>query len=102
MVPLHHYLILSAILFCIGLYGLFTRRSAIGILLSLEIMLNSANINFAAFSKFVTPGDPIGQIFVIFTIGISAAAAVVGLAIIVAIYRNYKTIFVDEIDIMKW
>lgn len=102
MIPLHHYLILSALVFCIGLYGLFTRRSAIGILLSLEIMLNAANINFVAFSKFVTPDNPIGQIFVIFTIGVSAASAVVGLAIIVAIYRNYKTIFVDEIDIMKW
>ncbi len=102
MIPLNHYLILSAILFCIGLYGLFTRRSAIGILMSLEIMLNAANINFVAFSKFVTPENPAGQIFVIFTIGVSAAAAVVGLAIIVAIYRNYKTIFVDEIDIMKW
>ena len=102
MLPLSHYLILSALLFCIGLYGLFTRRSAIGILMSLEIMLNASNINFVAFSKFVTPENPIGQIFVIFTIGVSAAAAVVGLAIIVAIYRNYKTIFVDEIDIMKW
>lgn len=102
MIPLHHYLILSALVFCIGLYGLFTRRSAIGILLSLEIMLNAANINFVAFSKFVTPDNPIGQIFVIFTIGVSAAVAVVGLAIIVTIYRNYKTIFVDEIDIMKW
>ena len=69
MIPLSHYLILSAILFSIGLYGVFTRRSAIGILLSLEIMLNAANINFAAFSKFVTPENPMGQIFVIFTIG---------------------------------
>ena len=102
MIPIDHYLILSAIVFCIGLYGVFTRRSAIGILLSLEIMLNAVNINFVAFSKFLSPQSMAGQIFVIFTIGIAAAATVVGLAIIIAIYRNYKTIFVDKINLMKW
>lgn len=102
MIPLNHFLFLSAIMFCIGLYGVFTRRSAIGILLSLEIMLNAVNINLVAFSKFVTPQAITGQIFVIFTIGLAAASAVVGLAIIVAIYRNYKTIFVDKINLMKW
>lgn len=102
MIPLNHYLILSGILFCVGLYGVFTRRNAIGILLSLEIMLNAANINFAAFSKFITPADPAGQIFVIFNIGVSAASAIVGLSIVVALYRNYMTIFLDEIDLMKW
>ncbi len=102
MIPLDHYLILSVILFSVGLYGVFTRRSAIGILLSLEIMLNAANINFVAFTKFVTPETITGQIFVIFSIGIAAASTVVGLAIIVAIYRNYKTIFVDKINLMKW
>ena len=73
-----------------------------GILLSLEIMLNAVNINFVAFAKFMAPHNLDGQIFAIFTIGIAAASTVVGLAIIVAIYRNYKTIFVDEIDVMKW
>lgn len=102
MIPLNHYLILSAILFCLGLYGAFTRRSAIGILLSFEIMLNAANINFVAFSKFITPESITGQIFVIFIIGIAAASTVVGLAIIIVIYRNYKTIFVDKINLMKW
>lgn len=102
MVPLSHYLFLSAVIFCIGLYGVFTRRNAIGILLSLEIMLNAVNINLVAFSKFTDPPAITGQIFVIFTIGLAAASAVVGLAIIVAIYRNYKTIFVDRINLMKW
>ena len=102
MIPLSHYLILAALLFSIGLYGVFTRRSAIGILMSLEIMLNAVNINFVAFSKFLTPQGLAGQMFVIFTIGVGAASAVVGLAIIVTIYRNYKTIFVDEINLMKW
>ena len=102
MIPLSHYLFLSAILFCVGLYGVFVRRNAIGILLSLEIMLNAVNINFVAFSRFSSPHNMAGQIFVIFTIGISAASAVIGLAIIVAIYRNYKTVFVDKINLMKW
>lgn len=102
MIPLSHYLILSAILFSIGLYGVFTRRSAVGILLSLEIMLNAVNINFVAFAKFTAPHNLTGQIFALFTIGVAAASTVVGLAIIVAIYRNYKTIFVDEINVMKW
>lgn len=102
MIPLSHYLILAAVLFAIGLYGVLTRRSVIGILLSLEIMLNAVNINFAAFSRFSSPGDIAGQIFVIFNIGVSAAAAVVGLSIIIAVYRNYKTIFADEINVMKW
>lgn len=102
MIPLNHYLILSALLFCIGLYGVFVRRSAIGILLSLELMLNAVNINFVAFSRFIVPENIAGQIFVIFTIGVSAASVVIGLAIIVAIYRNYKTIFVDKVNLMKW
>lgn len=102
MIPLNHYLILSAFLFCIGLYGVFVRRSAIGILLSLELMLNAVNINFVAFSRFIVPENIAGQIFVIFTIGVSAASVVIGLAIIVAIYRNYKTIFVDKVNLMKW
>lgn len=102
MIPLSNFLFLSAILFCLGLYGVFTRRSAIGILLSLEIMLNAVNINLVAFSKELCVPANTGQIFVIFTIGIAAASAVVGLAIIVAIYRNYKTIFVDKINLMKW
>lgn len=102
MIPLTHYLILSAVLFCIGLFGVFVRRNAIGILLSLEIMLNAVNINFVAFSKFVSSEGIAGQIFVIFIIGVSAASVTVGLAIIVAIYRNYKTIFVDKLNLMKW
>lgn len=102
MIPLSHYLILSALLFCIGLYGVLTRRSAVGILLALEIMLNAANINFVAFSSLTQKGGLDGQIFVLFAMGVAAASAVVGLAIIVAIYRNYKTIFVDKINMMKW
>lgn len=102
MIPLSHYLILSAILFAIGLYGLLTRRGVLGILLSLELMLNAVNMNFVAFSKFSEPQNIAGQIFVIFTIGISAASAAVGLSIVITVYRNCKHILADEISVMKW
>lgn len=102
MVGLNHYLILSAVLFCIGIFGVLTRRNAIGILMSIELMFNAVNINFVAFSKFVTPGEFVGQIFAIFVITIAAAEATVGLAIVLLIYRNFKGINVDNINIMKW
>lgn len=102
MVGLNHYLILSAVLFCIGIFGVLTRRNAIGILMSIELMFNAVNINFVAFSKFVTPGEFVGQIFAIFVIAIAAAEATVGLAIVLLIYRNFKGINVDDINMMKW
>ena len=102
MVGLSHYLILSAILFGIGIFGVLTRRNAIGILMSIELMFNAVNINFVAFSKFVTPGEFVGQIFAIFVIAIAAAEATVGLAIVLLIYRNFKGINVDNVNIMKW
>ena len=85
-----------------GIFGVLTRRNAIGVLMSLELMFNAVNINFVAFSKFVTPTQFVGQIFAIFVITIAAAEATVGLAIVLLIYRNYKGINVDEINIMKW
>jgi NADH:ubiquinone oxidoreductase subunit K len=102
LVGLSHYLILSAILFGIGIFGVLTRRNAIGILMSIELMFNAVNINFVAFSKFVTPGEFVGQIFAIFVITIAAAEATVGLAIVLLIYRNFKGINVDSVNIMKW
>jgi len=102
IVPLTHFLILGAILFCIGLYGALTRRNAVGILMSIELMLNAANINLAAFSRFVTPTAGTGQIFAIFVMALAAASVAVGLAIVICIYRNHKTILADKIDIMKW
>lgn len=102
MVGLSHFLVLSAILFSIGIFGVLTRRNAIGILMSIELMFNAVNINFVAFSKFVTPGEFVGQIFAIFVITIAAAEATVGLAIVLLIYRNFKGINVDDVNIMKW
>lgn len=102
MIGLNHYLTLSTILFCIGIFGVLTRRNAIGILMSIELMFNAVNINFIAFSRFVTPTALVGQIFSIFVITIAAAEATVGLAIVLLIYRNFKGIYVDNINIMKW
>jgi NADH:ubiquinone oxidoreductase subunit K len=102
VVGLTHYVILSSILFCVGIFGVLTRRNAIAILMSIELMFNAVNINFVAFSKFVTPGEFIGQIFAIFVITIAAAEATVGLAIVLLIYRNFKGINVDNINLMKW
>ena len=101
-IGLGHYLSLAAILFGIGLFGVLTRRNAIGILMSSELMFNAVNINLVAFNRFITPADFTGQIFAIFTIVIAAAEVTVGLAIVLLIYRNFREIFVDKINLMKW
>jgi NAD(P)H-quinone oxidoreductase subunit 4L len=102
MLTLNHYLALSAILFCIGIYGVLTRRNAIGVLMSIELLFNAANINFIAFSRFITPQALTGQVFAIFVITIAAAEATVGLAVVILIYRHHKEINVDKINIMRW
>ena len=102
MTPLHHYLILSALLFAIGVGGALTRRNAIIVLIGIELMLNAANLNFIAFWRYSEhPEALIGVMFVIFSIGIAAAEAAVGLALIIFIYRHYKTTNVDQLDSMK-
>jgi NADH:ubiquinone oxidoreductase subunit K len=96
------YLALAAILFAIGMFGVMTRRNAIGILMSLELMFNSVNINLVTFNKFIAPEGLTGQIFAIFVVVIAAAEAVVGLAIVLLLYRNWKGIEIDHINVMKW
>jgi NADH:ubiquinone oxidoreductase subunit K len=102
MVGLEHFLILSAALFSIGMYGVFVKRNAIAILLCIELMLNAVNIALAGFSRYMTPGALTGQIFVIFIMIVAAAEAAIGLAIIIAIYRNHGSIDPDKINLMKW
>lgn len=102
MAGLTHYLILAAILFCLGMFGLLTRRNAVGVLMSIELMFNAVNINFVAFSRFITPDSLTGQVFAIFVITIAAAEAAVGLAIVMLLYRNFHDIEVDKINFMKW
>jgi NADH-quinone oxidoreductase subunit K len=100
MVSLSSYLILSAILFSIGVVGFLLRRNTIVIFMSIELMLNGANLAFVAFSRFLNSMD--GQIIVIFVIAVAAAEAAVGLAIIMAMYRTKKTVNADEMNLMKW
>lgn len=102
MTPLAGYLILSALLFSIGLAGVLTRRNAIIVLIGIELMLNAANLNFIAFWRFSEhPESLTGIMFAIFAIGIAAAEAAIGLALIIAIYRHYRTANVDAVNLLK-
>jgi NADH:ubiquinone oxidoreductase subunit K len=102
MTPLHAYLVLSALLFSIGLAGALIRRNAIIVLIGIELMLNAANLNFIAFWRFgPNPQALTGIVFAIFSIAVAAAEAAVGLALIISIYRHYQTANVDEINSMK-
>ncbi len=102
MTSLSSYLILSALLFSIGMAGALTRRNAIIVLIGIELMLNAANLNFIAFWRFNAHPETLrGIIFVIFSIAVAAAEAAVGLALIIAIYRHYKTVNVEELNQLK-
>jgi NAD(P)H-quinone oxidoreductase subunit 4L len=101
-IGLTHYLVLSAVMFCIGLYGALTRRNAVIILMCIEIMLNAVNISLVAFSSYVVPAMLTGQVFAIFVMVVAAAEVAVGLAIVFAIYRHFTDIDVNNINLMKW
>ena len=99
---LQNYLVISSLLFCLGVFCVLTRRNAISILMGIELILNSCNLNFAAFSRFVTPPDDIsGQVVALFGIVLAAAEAAVFLAIILAIYREFRTISPDETTTLR-
>jgi NADH-quinone oxidoreductase subunit K len=102
MITLYHYLTVSLLLFGIGLYGILTRRNAIGILMSIELVLNSVNLNLVAFSRFTTPQVLSGQVFALFVIAVAAGEAVIGLAIVLSIYRCRNTLDPEDINLMKW
>jgi len=99
---LEHYLLLSAVLFTIGLYGALTRRNAIIIFMCIELMLNAVNITMVAFSRYIVPTLLTGQVFAIFIIVVAAAEVAVGVAIVLAIYRGVQDIDITKIDLMKW
>ncbi len=99
-ITIEYYLILSAFMFFVGVAGVLTRRNAIIVFMSIELMLNSANLTLVAFSSYL--GNSIGQLFVFFVMTVAAAEAAVGLAIIIAIFRNKLTVNIDEINILKW
>lgn len=100
MVDTSHYLVLSAIVFTIGIIGVLTRRNVIIILMSIELMLNSVNLNLIAFSDRLQ--QVTGQVFAVFVITVAAAEAAVGLGIVISLFRNKETVNVDDIDLMKW
>ncbi len=99
-VPISYYVVLSGLVFLIGLVGVLTRRNIIIILLSIELMLNATNINFVAFSSYL--GNLSGQVFVFFALTVAAAEVAVGLAIIIALYRHTTSINVDDFRLLKW
>jgi NADH-quinone oxidoreductase subunit K len=102
-VPLSWYLVVAAALFCIGLYGALSRRNAIAVLMGVELMLNSVNINLLAFWRQVEAagGTLAGQVFAIMVITVAAAEAAVGLALIMSVYRNRRSVDVEDMDLMK-
>jgi NAD(P)H-quinone oxidoreductase subunit 4L len=101
-IGLEHYLILSAVLFVIGLFGALTRRNAVVILMCIELMLNAVNISLVAFSSYVVPQLLTGQVFALFVMVVAAAEVAVGLAIILAIFRGLADIDTNNINLMKW
>ena len=96
---LSFYLILAAAVFCIGLFGVMTRRNAIGLLLGIELMLNAVNINLVAFARF--SGNVAGMVFTIFTICITVSEAALGLAIVILLFRTRRTVMADQLDLLK-
>ncbi|MBM4459297.1 MAG: NADH-quinone oxidoreductase subunit NuoK [Chloroflexi bacterium] len=101
MIPLTWYLVFAAALFCIGAFGALARRNAVAVLMGVELMLNAVNINLIAFWRYTDVGQMTGQLFAVFVITVAAAEAAVGLALFIAIYRQRKTVNVEELDTMK-
>jgi NADH:ubiquinone oxidoreductase subunit K len=103
---LSKFLVIGAILFTIGVAGVLTRRNIIVIFMSIELILNAANLNFIAFSRYLEETGNVnalaGQVFAVFVIVVAAAEAAIGLGIVIALYRNKETIWIDEIDLLKW
>jgi NADH-quinone oxidoreductase subunit K len=101
-VTIYQYLTLAALVFCIGLFGVLTRRNAIGVLIAIELLFNSVNLVLVTFTRFVSPQGLSGQIFAIFIIVIAAAETTVGMAIVLLVYRGFRGIQADRINFLKW
>ena len=100
--PVTYFLVLSALLFSIGIYGVLARQNAVLVLLSIELMLNAVNINLVAFSTMLQEAGLSGQVFALFVIAVAAAEVGIGLAIVILIFRNRQTVDIDEMSLMKW
>jgi NADH-quinone oxidoreductase subunit K len=102
MIPLSWFLILAAGLFSIGLFGVLSRKNAIAILLGVELMLNAVNINLVSFWRYGNIADMAGQVFAIIVFAVAAAEVAVGLALVISVYRQRRTVIADDLDMMKW
>ena len=102
MIPLSWYLIVAALLFCLGLFGVISRRNAVAILMSVELMLNAVNINLVAFWRYLAPDESTGLAWAIFVLTVAAAEAAVGLALIISIYRQRDSVVAEELDTLKY
>ena len=102
MIPLSWYLVFAAILFCVGLYGVLVRKNAIAILMGIELMLNSVNINLIAFWRYRSPDGIAGQAFSIIVFAVAAAEVAVGLGLIISVYRRRDSVVADDMNLMKW
>jgi NADH-quinone oxidoreductase subunit K len=100
-VSLQHFLVLSAALFSVGLFGVIARRNAVGVLMGLELMLNAVNLNLVAFNRYLHPAGLTGQMFTLFTITIAAAEATVALALVVSIFRARRSVRIEDVDLLK-
>jgi NADH:ubiquinone oxidoreductase subunit K len=101
-IPLSYFLVVSTLMFFIGIYGFLTRKNLITILMSVELILNSVNINFVAFNRYLFPGQLEGHFFSLFIMAVAAAEAAVAIAIIISVYRRYMNIDVERVDTMKF
>ena len=102
MIPLWWFLALAAAMFCLGIYGVLSRRNAIGILMGIELMLNAVILNLVAFWRYLNPSVVSGQVFAIIVLAVAASEAAVGLALIISIYRRRGTVVAEDIDLLKW
>jgi NADH-quinone oxidoreductase subunit K len=102
VIPLSWYLILAAALFCIGLFGVLSRRNAVAILLGVELMLNAVNINLVSFWRFGNVNQMAGQVFAIIVFAVAAAEVAVGLALVISVYRQRRTVIANDLDMLKW
>jgi NADH-quinone oxidoreductase subunit K len=102
MIPLSWFLIFAAALFCIGMFGVLSRKNAIAILMGIELMLNAVNVNLVAFWRYRAPEFIAGQAFAIIVLAVAAAEVAVGLALIISVYRRHRTVAADEVNLLKW
>lgn len=101
MPSLFGYLMVSSALLSLGLYGALARRNTLGVLIAIELIFNAANINLVAFNRYLHPGQPTGQAFAVFVIALAAAEAVVGLALVLTVYRRFKTVLSEDLNLLK-